>query len=245
MESGLFEQPLKSRKDAASGEANAPVNREMIVMANTHTYSKGEEIANAITHGIGVLLSIAGLVLLVVFSAMKGTAWHVVSFSIYGTAMLLLYVASTLVHSFPPGKAKRVFESLDHSFIYVFIAGTYTPILFHIVQGALGWVLFGIVWGCAVAGVIFKSFFASRFLFTSTIVYIAMGWIIVFAWGPLTEQLAPGGLRLLVGGGIIYTVGTVFYMWRSFPYHHAVWHMFVLGGSIVHFFAILLYMLPA
>ncbi|MGO4540776.1 PAQR family membrane homeostasis protein TrhA [Paenibacillus sp. 2TAB19] len=214
-------------------------------MANTHTYTKREEVANAVTHGIGAMLSIAALVLLIVFSSLKGTAMHVVSFTIYGSAMLLLYLASTLVHSFPEGKAKRVFEALDHSFIYVFIAGTYTPILFHIVQGTLGWVLFGIVWGAAVAGVIFKSFFASRFLFTSTLVYIAMGWIIVFAWKPLTTHLAPGGVQMLITGGLLYTFGTVFYMWRSFPYHHAVWHLFVLGGSIVHFFAILLYVLPA
>lgn len=213
-------------------------------MANTHTFTKGEEIANAVTHGIGALLSAAALVLLVVFASLKGTAWHVVSFTIYGSAMLLLYSASTLVHSFPQGKAKRVFESLDHSFIYVFIAGTYTPILFHIVQGALGWVLFGIVWGAAVVGVVFKSFFPSRFLFTSTIVYIAMGWIIVFAWKPLVAHLAPGGLQLLVTGGLLYTAGTVFYMWRSFPYHHAVWHLFVLAGSVVHFFAIFWYVLP-
>lgn len=214
-------------------------------MANTHTFSRGEEIANAVTHGIGTLLSIAALVLLIVFASVQGTILHVVSFTIYGTAMLLLYTASTLVHSFPIGKAKRVFESLDHSFIYVFIAGTYTPILFHIIQGALGWLLFGIVWGVAVVGVVFKSMFPSKYLFTSTILYIAMGWIIVFAWKPLTTHLEPGGLQLLVTGGILYTVGTVFYMWRSFPYHHAVWHLFVLGGSIVHFFAILLYVLPA
>ncbi|WP_138755721.1 PAQR family membrane homeostasis protein TrhA [Paenibacillus sinopodophylli] len=213
-------------------------------MANTHTYTKKEEVANAVTHGIGAALSAAALVLLIVFAASKGTALHVVSFTIYGTAMLLLYAASTLVHSFPEGKAKRIFESLDHSFIYVFIAGTYTPILFHIVQGALGWTLFGIVWGAALAGVIFKAFFASKFLFTSTLIYIAMGWIIVFAWKPLSQHLAPGGLQLLITGGLLYTFGTVFYVWRGFPYHHAVWHMFVLGGSIVHFFAILLYVLP-
>lgn len=214
-------------------------------MANTHTYTRNEEISNAITHGIGALLSIAALVILIVFAAIKGTALHVVSFTIYGSSMLLLYVASTLVHSFPEGKAKRVFESLDHSCIYIFISGTYTPILFHIVQGTLGWVLFGVVWGITIFGVAFKSMFANRFLFTSTILYIVMGWCIVFAWKPLTANLAPGGVTLLVIGGILYTVGTIFYMWRSFPYHHAVWHLFVLGGSITHFFAIILYVLPA
>lgn len=214
-------------------------------MANTHTYSKGEEIANAITHGIGVLLSIAALVLLIVFAAIKGTALHVVSFTIYGSSMVLLYTASTLVHSFPEGKAKRVFESIDHSCIYIFIAGTYTPILFHVIQGALGWVLFGIVWGLTVFGIVFKSMFANRFLFTSTILYILMGWCIVFAWKPLTANFDPQGLKLLVIGGVLYTVGTIFYMWRSFPYHHAVWHLFVLAGSVIHFFSIILYILPA
>jgi len=213
-------------------------------MAQTYTYSKKEEVANAITHGIGSLLSVAALVLLVVFAVMKGSAWHVVSFAIYGATMLMLYVASTLVHSFPEGKAKDVFEILDHSFIYIFIAGTYTPILLNVIQGTLGWTLFGIVWGVALVGVVFKSFFAKRFLFTSTLIYIAMGWIIVFAWGPLIHNLPQGGLTLLIVGGVLYTVGTVFYVWRSFPYHHAVWHLFVLGGSVFHFFAILLHVLP-
>jgi len=213
-------------------------------MADTHTYTRREEVANAITHGIGVGLSIAALVLLIVFAAIKGTAFHVVSFTIYGTTMLLLYTASTLVHSFQEGKAKRVFEVLDHSCIYVFIAGTYTPILLHIVQGTLGWTLFGIVWGISIIGVVFKSFFVSKYLFTSTLIYILMGWIIVFAWKPLVEGLAIEGVWLLVIGGLLYTVGTIFYVWRSFPYHHAVWHLFVLGGSIFHFFAIL-YILPS
>ncbi|BBH21667.1 hemolysin III [Paenibacillus baekrokdamisoli] len=213
-------------------------------MANTHTYTRREEVANAITHGIGAVLSVAALVLLIVFATIKGNASHVVSFTIYGTMMLLLYISSTLVHSFPEGKAKNVFEIMDHSCIYLFIAGTYTPILLHMVQGTEGWTLFGIVWGVAVCGVIFKSFFASKFLFTSTILYILMGWLIVFAWGPLSTHLAPHGLQLLIAGGLLYTLGTVFYMWRSFPYHHAVWHLFVLGGSILHFFAILLYILP-
>lgn len=213
-------------------------------MAATHVYTRREEIANSITHGIGALLSVAALVLLIVFASLKGTALHVVSFTIYGSSMLLLYLASTLVHSFPEGRAKRVFEVLDHSFIYVFIAGTYTPLLFTVIKGALGWTLFGIVWGIAAAGVVFKSFFVNRFLFTSTMIYILMGWIIVFAWQPLVTGLAPSGLKLLIAGGLCYTVGTIFYMWRSFPYHHAVWHLFVLAGSTTHFFAVLLYMLP-
>lgn len=213
-------------------------------MANTHTYTRKEETWNAITHGIGALLSVAALVLLIIFSALKGNALHVVSFTIYGSMMLLLYISSTLVHGFPEGKAKRVFEIMDHGCIYLFIAGTYTPIVLHIVQGAEGWTLFGIVWGLALCGVVFKIFYASRFLFTSTLLYILMGWMIVFAWHPLAAHFAQGGLNLLIAGGVAYTVGTVFYVWRSFKHHHAVWHLFVLAGSGLHFFAIMLYVLP-
>lgn len=214
------------------------------MMANTHTYPRREEIANAITHGIGALLSLAGLVLLIVFSSMKGTAWHVVSFTIYGVSMLLLYSCSTLVHSFKEGKIKDLFEFFDHSSIYIYIAGTYTPFLLVAVRGPLGWSLFGIVWGIALLGVVFKAFFVKRFLFMSTIFYLIMGWLIVIAWGPLVAAVPNPGIVLLVTGGLLYTLGTVFYVWRAFPYHHAIWHLFVLAGSVTHFFAILLYLLP-
>ncbi|WP_334073013.1 MULTISPECIES: PAQR family membrane homeostasis protein TrhA [Paenibacillus] len=213
-------------------------------MANTHTYPRREEIANAITHGVGALLSLAGLVLLIVFSSIKGTAWHVVSFTIYGVSMLLLYLCSTLVHSFKEGKVKDLFEFLDHSSIYIYIAGTYTPFLLVAIRGPLGWSLFGIVWGIALLGVVFKAYFVKRFLFMSTFFYLIMGWLIVAAWGPLTAAVPEPGIVLLVTGGILYTLGTVFYVWRAFPYHHAIWHLFVLGGSITHFFAILMYLLP-
>ncbi|GIO10468.1 hemolysin III [Cohnella xylanilytica] len=212
-------------------------------MANTYVYSRREEVANAVTHGIGALLSVAALTLLVVYASLKGTAWHVTSFTIYGATMLMLYTASTLVHSFREGKIKDLFETLDHSCIYLFIAGTYTPIMLTVLRGPLGWSLFGIVWGIAVAGVVFKAFFTKRFLFLSTLFYVLMGWMVVFAWGPLQEALQPGGLRLLVAGGILYTLGSVFYVWRAFRYHHAVWHVFVVAGSACHFFAILLYLL--
>lgn len=213
-------------------------------MANTHTYGRKEEIANAITHGIGALLSLAGLVLLIVFSSLKGTAWHVVSFTIYGVSMLLLYSCSTLVHSFKEGKVKDLFEFFDHSSIYIYIAGTYTPFMLVAVRGGLGWSLFGIVWGIAIVGVIFKAFFVKRFLFMSTIFYLIMGWLIVIAWGPLTAAIPSVGMTLLVSGGILYSLGTIFYVWRGFPYHHAIWHLFVLAGSVTHFFAVLLYLLP-
>ena len=213
--------------------------KEKNSMANTHVFSKGEEISNAIIHGIGFLLSIAALVILIVSSSLNGTVWHVVSFTIYGSTMVLIYISSTLVHSFPPGKTKDVFEILDHSTIYFFIAGTYTPFLFVAVQGALGWTLFGIVWGLAIAGTVFKAFFVKRFLHMSTVLYVVLGWMIVFAWGPLAENLSTQGLVLLVLGGVLYSVGSIFYVWRGFSYHHAVWHVFVMAASIIHFFSVM------
>lgn len=212
-------------------------------MANTHTFSKGEEIANSITHGIGALLSIAALVLLIVFSSLYGNAWHIVSFTLFGVTMVLLYTSSTFVHAFPKGKAKDVFEILDHSSIYFFIAGTYTPFLFLAVQGWVGWALFGIVWGVAIAGTVFKCFFVKRYLVISTLGYVFLGWQIVFAWGHIVANVPLNGIVLLVVGGVCYTIGAIFYVWRGFKYHHAIWHLFVLAGTITHFFSVLLYLL--
>lgn len=213
-------------------------------MADTYTYTRREEIVNAITHGIGALLSVAALVILIVFASLYSSAWHVVSFTIYGTTMLLLFVSSTLVHSFPEGKAKDIFEIFDHSSIYLFIAGTYTPFLLVAINGAWGWSLFGVIWGVAISGVFFKAFYAKKFLFLSTFFYILMGWLIVIAWKPLYASLPFGGITLLIVGGALYTLGTIFYVWRGFPFHHAVWHLFVLAGAIAHFFAVLLYLIP-
>ncbi len=207
--------------------------------AQTHVFSKGEEIANSITHGIGAALSTAALVLLIVFSSLYGNGWHFAGFLIFGITMLLLYLSSTLVHSFPQGKAKDLFEIFDHASIYLFIAGTYTPFLFIAVKGTLGWSLFGAVWGLAIAGTIFKCFFVKRFVFMSTLLYVVMGWLIVFAWGPLVDALSPASLAFLVAGGILYTAGSVFYVWRGFPYHHMIWHLFVLAGTVSHFFAVM------
>ncbi|MFB4210859.1 hemolysin III family protein [Shouchella sp. JSM 1781072] len=213
-------------------------------MAETHIFTKREEVANAVTHGIGTLLSIAALTLLIVYSSLYGTAWHVVTFTIYGVSMLLLYVSSTMVHSFPPGKAKDVFEILDHAAIYVFIAGTYTPIALILIEGALGWTMFGIVWGLAIGGTIFKIFFVKKFLFISTLIYLAMGWLAMIAIVPIFNALSTTGLWYLVIGGLFYSIGTIFYMWRGFRYHHAVWHLFVIAGSVFHFFLILHHVLP-
>lgn len=208
-------------------------------LAFTHTFTKEEEIVHAITHGIGAVFSIAALIILTVMAAMHGNAWHIVSFTLFGSTMLILYLSSTIVHALPEGRWKRVFEIFDHSSIYFFIAGTYTPFLFLAVKGAIGWTLFGIVWGLALIGTVFKCFFVNRFLYTSTMIYVVMGWLIVFAWKPLVSSLSPNGVLYLVIGGILYTVGAVFYVWRGFKFHHAVWHLFVLGGSVAHFFAVL------
>lgn len=208
-------------------------------MAIADPFSKGEEIANAVIHGVGVLLSVAALVILIVFASLYGTAWHVVGFTLFGVTMVLLYTSSTLLHSFPPGRAKDVFEVLDHSSIYFFIAGTYTPYLFIAVKGTLGWTLFGIVWGLAIFGTVFKAYFVKRFVLFSTILYVVMGWMIVFAWKPLVMNVPAQGMAFLVIGGLLYTIGAVFYVWRGFYYHHALWHLFVLAASIMHFFSVL------
>jgi len=206
--------------------------------------SKKEEIANAVTHGIGVVFSLAALVLLIVFAAWKGAPLSIVSVTVYGITMFLLFLASTLYHSFQ-GKVKALFKIFDHSAIYLFIAGTYTPIVLNIIKGFTGWLMFGIVWGIALLGTIFKIFLVKKFKILSTLIYIMMGWLIIFAWQPLSTTFQKQGLILLVIGGITYTVGTIFYGWRKLPYNHAVWHVFVLAGSVLHFLAILLFAIPA
>lgn len=209
----------------------------------TYTFTKKEEIAHAITHGIGALLSIAGLVLLIVFSSFSGNPWKIVSVTIFGATMLLMYISSTVVHSLPEGKWKDIFQIFDHSSIYLFIAGTYTPFLLVHIRSNIAWALFGIIWGIAIIGIVFKVFFVKRFLMMSTLFYILMGWLIVLVWAPLTETIHQNGITLLVIGGIVYTVGAIFYAWRKIPYHHVIWHLFVIAGSMFHFFAIFYYVL--
>lgn len=210
-----------------------------------YIYSKSEERINALTHGIGVLLSIAALVILITFAALKGNAWHVVGVSIYGSTMLIMYLSSTIVHSLPEGKAKDIFLFIDHSAIYLFIAGTYTPILLVLLRGPTGWTLFGVVWGVAILGIIFKIFFVKRFVIVSTLLYIFLGWFIIIAWKPLSNEMDLMGLIYLIIGGLLYSIGSIFYMWRGFKYHHAVWHIFVILGSAFHFFSILFYVVLA
>lgn len=212
-------------------------------MVREENFSKGEEITNAILHGIGSGLAIAALVILIVFACIKGGAARIVSYTVYGTTLVLLYLASTLYHSLPKGKGKDVFEIFDHSAIYLLIAGSYTPLSLVGVRGALGWTMFGIIWGICVLGILFKVFFVKKFVLLSTILYIVMGWFIVIGIKPLMATMSGISILFLVLGGVLYTVGTIFYVWRGMKYHHAIWHLFVLGGSICHFFT-MMFMLP-
>jgi hemolysin III len=213
-------------------------------MENNRQLTVINEIANSVTHGIGALLAIAGLVLLVVFAVIYGNAWHVVSVSIYGATLVLLYLSSTLYHAIQTPETKRILRIIDHSAIYLLIAGTYTPFTLVTLQGTRGWVMFGIIWGLALLGILYKVFFINRHVVISTLFYLVMGWMIVFSIGDLYRGLSTGGIILLGAGGLSYTLGMIFYAGRERLLMHAVWHLFVLGGSICHFFAIFFYVLP-
>ncbi len=199
----------------------------------------GEEIFNSITHGIGALLSIAALVILVSISVTKGDVWHVVSFTIYGSSLVLLYLASTLYHSFTKEKVKNLFARFDHAAIFLLIAGTYTPFLLTALRGPLGWTLFGIIWGVAIAGVVIRSIYLTRFRKLMVALYLAMGWMFIVAVGPLMKNLSTISIIFLFLGGIFYSVGVIFYLKRNLKYSHGIWHLFVLAGSIMHFFAVI------
>jgi hemolysin III len=207
-------------------------------------YSLGEEIAHASTHGLGVVLSIVGLVVLVARAALYGNAWHITAVSIFGSTLVLMYTASTLYHSIPLPRAKRVLRVIDHTLIYFLIAGTYTPFTLITLNGVWGWSLFTFTWGLALAGVAFKVFATGKFEKLSLAIYLGMGWCAIAAIEPLLRALEPGGLALMLAGGITYSGGVAFYTWERLRYHHAIWHLFVLGGSILHFFAVLFYVVP-
>ena len=201
---------------------------------NIPKYTIGEELVNAISHGLGILFSIIALVLTVVYSSVHGNPWAL--------ALIILYTMSTLYHSLKPNKAKMVFRILDHSSIFLLIAGTYTPFTLVTLNGKVGWIIFSIVWLCAIFGIVLKAIDIRKFKKLSTFFYILMGWIVVFAFKPLSVALEKGGLYLLVAGGIMYTVGTIFYgIGKNKKYMHSIFHIFVLVASILHFFSILLY----
>jgi hemolysin III len=206
--------------------------------------SPAEELANSITHGIGAVLSIGALGILTAFASLFGNAWHIVSCSIFGVTLILLYTTSTLYHSIQTPRAKTVLRVLDHAAIFLLIAGTYTPFVLVNMRGPWGWSLFGVVWTIALLGVIFQVSLLRRWPVASVGLYVGMGFLIVFAIKPLLATLTPKGLQLLIAGGLAYILGLVFYGWRRLPYHHAVWHLFVLAGSTFHFFSILFYVIP-
>jgi hemolysin III len=206
-------------------------------------YKLGDILANAITHGIGAVLAVAGAVYLIVQST-RGTAWHIVSCTVFATTLVLVYVCSTLYHSLVRTRARHVFHVLDHSSIYLLIAGTYTPFTLISLHGPVGWALFGAVWSLAVAGVIFKCFAVGKFAVASALVYLFQGWIVVFAFQPLLHAIGWHGVMWMGAGGVAYTLGIVFFAMDRLRYFHAVWHIFVLAGSVAHYFAILFYVVP-
>ena len=206
---------------------------------HNRTVSTGEEIANAITHGIGALLAVAALVVLIVMAAIHGSVWHIVSFSIFGATLVLLYFASTLYHSLTHAKAKRVFHKFDHISIYLLIAGTYTPFCLTALRGWIGWTVLGVVWSCAILGAVLKAISVGKRIKLSTVLYILMGWVILVAIQPLYKAMPFNGFLFLVAGGISYTIGTIFFIRNQVKYNHSVWHVFVLGGSVLHFFSVL------
>ncbi len=203
-----------------------------------------EERLNAITHGVGAALALVGLVVLTVAASLYGSAWHVVSFSIFGVTLVLLYLASTLYHSFTHGPTKRVFQRLDHSSIYLLIAGSYTPFALVALHGPTGWTLFGIIWGLALAGIVLEALSKKRHELLVTSCFLGMGWLSVLAIRPLVAALPAAGIAWLVAGGLLYSVGAVVYLFERMPFNHALWHLFVLGGSAAHFIAVLCYVLP-
>lgn len=213
--------------------------------AMTPRYAFAEEVLSSAIHGIGIVLSIVALTVLVAYAAMHGDAWHVASVAVFGTTLILLYTASTLYHGIPNEVAKPTLRTLDHIAIYLLIAGTYTPYTLVSLRGPWGWSLFAVVWGLALVGIALELTSLKRLRAPAVALYIGMGWSALAAAGPLIQAVPSGGLWLLFLGGAAYTLGVPFYLWRSLPFSHAIWHGFVLLGSVLHFFSILWYVVPA
>ena len=202
-------------------------------------YTLGEEIFNSVSHGMGSLLAIAGTVVLITLSAIYSDAWAVVSSCIYGGSLIILYTMSTLYHAISHPKAKAFFRIMDHNTIFFLIAGTYTPYTLVPLRGTVGWILFGVVWGAAVVGIILNSIDLERFKKISLVCYVLMGWVIIFAIKPMMENMSSVSLILLLLGGIFYTVGIIFYVIKKIKYFHSIWHLFTVAGSVLHYFSIL------
>ncbi|MBT8118818.1 MAG: hemolysin III family protein [Gammaproteobacteria bacterium] len=208
------------------------------------TYSPAEERVNISSHALGLLLSIAALALLVTHATASGDVWHIVSFSIFGSSLIILFAASTIYHSARDPDLRARLRVVDHASIYVLIAGTYTPFTLVTLNGSVGWTIFAITWGMALSGIVLKLFFTGRYQLVSTLMYVFMGWIIVFAISPLIDNLHPDGLSWLVAGGVAYTVGAILYGIKKIKFNHATFHVFVLIGAFCHFMAVYFYVLP-
>jgi len=211
----------------------------------TKYYSPKEEKINIISHAIGFILSIVALVFLVTHATLHGDVWHNVSFSIFGASLIILYAASTFYHSTKQSELRNRLKIIDHASIYILIAGTYTPFTLVTLNSAIGWVIFGISWGLALTGIILKLFFTGKYNLISTIMYVSMGWVIVFAIKPLINNLPLEGLLWLFAGGISYTIGAIIYSIKKIKFNHAIFHMFVLIGSFCHFISVFSYVLPS
>ncbi|MBK1850531.1 hemolysin III family protein [Marinobacter sp. 1-4A] len=211
---------------------------------STPTHQRIEEWLNSATHGIGALLSVIGTIILIAGATQLHDTWKIISFSIFGASLILLYMASALYHGARRPELKKSFKTLDHCAIFLLIAGTYTPFLLVNMRGAVGWTLFAIIWSLAITGVVLKITFANRFKLARVGIYVAMGWLITFASSDLVASLNETALNLTIAGGIVYTAGVAFYLADRIPYMHAVWHLFVIGGSACHFSAIYFGVLP-
>jgi hemolysin III len=217
------------------------VNKKAVVF---HRYSLLEEILNASTHGVGAVLGAIGLVLLIVKTLQTDSGVILASAVVYGVSIVLLFAASTFYHAVPHAGAKRVLRIVDHCAIYLLIAGTYTPYTLLVIGNRMGAVIMAVVWSLAVAGIIFKIFFTGRFHAISLITYLGMGWLALLAAFEIANNLPPTGIALLVGGGIAYSVGTIFFKVKAIPFNHAIWHLFVLAGSILHFLSVYYFVIP-
>jgi len=211
------------------------------LQASERPQSLGEEIANSVSHGIGLLLALIGFAILIVAALQRGDVLEIVGATVFATAMVLLYATSTLFHAFPHSRTKRVFQILDHSAIYLMIAGTYTPFTLGVLRGTWGWILLALVWSMAVAGIVLKAFSGIRYNTASTLVYIAMGWLVVIAADEVWTLVPKWGIFWLFAGGVAYTLGAVFFLAERIRYFHFVWHLFVIAGSACHFIAVLRY----